>query len=62
MAHRQEPGKTLHNGLSSSDSFLTARTLKAFGELGETDFAAAVNDHLNDEDKNCRFYAAWSSA
>ena len=52
----------MHDGLSSSESLLKARTLKAIGELGKTDFAAAVKDHLNDEDENCRFYAAWSSA
>ncbi len=60
--HRQDPGNTLHDGLTSSEPFLKARTLKAIGELGKTEFAAAANDQLNEEDKHCRFYAAWSSA
>ncbi len=60
--HRQDPGKILLDGLSSPDSFVKARTVKAIGELGKKEFAAAVKDHLNDKDENCRFYAAWSSS
>jgi uncharacterized protein (TIGR02270 family) len=60
--HRQDPGSILYDGLSSSDSFVKARTLKVIGELGKTEFVAAVIDHLNDDDENCRFYAAWSSS
>ncbi len=60
--HRKDPGNTLHTGLNSSDALLNARALKAIGELGKTEFAAAVIDHLNDEDVNSRYYAAWSSS
>ena len=60
--HRQDPGKILHEGLMSSEPYLKARTLKAIGELGKRDFTASVQDYLNDEDENCRFYAAWSSS
>ncbi|MHC4103659.1 MAG: TIGR02270 family protein, partial [Planctomycetota bacterium] len=60
--HRKDPRKILHEGLTSSDPSLKARTLKAIGELGKTNFAAAVKDHLNDEDENCRYFAAWSSS
>ena len=60
--HREDPGKILHEGLSSSNPYLTSRTLKAIGELGKTDFSEAVKVHLNDDDENCRFYASWSSS
>jgi uncharacterized protein (TIGR02270 family) len=60
--HRKDPGKILHDRLSSSDLFLKARALKATGELGKTDFADAVKDHLKDNDGKCRFYAAWASS
>jgi uncharacterized protein (TIGR02270 family) len=60
--HRRDPGQFMHTVLNSSEPILKARALKAFGELGKTDFAAAVIDHLNDDDENCRFYAAWSAA
>ena len=60
--HRQDPGIILNDGLSSPDLFLLARTLKAIGELGKTELAGTTKDHLNDEDENCRFWAAWSSA
>jgi uncharacterized protein (TIGR02270 family) len=59
--HRQDPGTILHGGLNSHDIFLKARTLKAIGELGKTDFAAALQDHFAEGDEKCRFYAAWSS-
>lgn len=59
--HRQDPGKILHDCVTSPETFLKARTLKAIGELGKKEFAAAVKDLLNDDDENCRFYAAWSS-
>ena len=60
--HRQDPGIILNDGLSSPDLFLLARILKAIGELGKTELAGATKDRLNDEDENCRFWAAWSSA
>jgi uncharacterized protein (TIGR02270 family) len=58
--HRQDPGEFLNDGLGSSDPYLRARTLKAIGELGKKDIVDEVKDHLHDEDRNCRFYAAWS--
>ena len=60
--HRQDPGKILQDGFTSPETFLKARTLKAIGELGKKEFVASVKDYLNDEDEDCRFYAAWSSA
>jgi len=59
--HRQDPGSIIHDGLNSYDIFLKARTLKAIGELGKTDFAAALQDHFSEYDEKCRFYSAWSS-
>jgi uncharacterized protein (TIGR02270 family) len=59
--HRQDPGKILHDGILTKDTLLKARTLKAIGELGKTDFAAALQDHFSEDDEKCRFYAAWSS-
>jgi len=60
--HRNDPGETLHKGLASSEPYLKARMLKAIGELGKTNFATTVKDYLNDNDENCRFFAAWSSS
>lgn len=59
--HRKAPNNDLHEGLSSKNSALKARALKAIGELGKTDLAAALQDHFSEDDEKCRFYAGWSS-
>lgn len=60
--HRIDPGADLISSISSSDSRLRARTLKAIAELGRTDLLGAVVLQLEDPDDDCRFTAAWSSA
>jgi uncharacterized protein (TIGR02270 family) len=60
--HRIDPGADLISSISSSDSRLRARTLKAIAELGRTDLLGAVVLQLEDPDDDCRFTAAWSAA
>ncbi|RZB33576.1 MAG: hypothetical protein SRB2_03922 [Desulfobacteraceae bacterium Eth-SRB2] len=60
--HRKDPGQFLITALSDSDAFLKARALRAVGELGRTDLFPVISVYLNEEDENCRFFAAWSAA
>jgi uncharacterized protein (TIGR02270 family) len=60
--HRQDPGRFLTEGISSTAPLIKARALKAAGELGRTDLLRVVQLHLQNEDLKCRFYAAWSLA
>jgi uncharacterized protein (TIGR02270 family) len=60
--HRKNPGQFLINALSDSDVMLRARALRAVGEFGRKDLLSAVTDHLNEEEENCRFFAAWTAA
>jgi len=60
--HRQDPGQFLINALSDSDAMLRARALRAVGELGRKDLVSPLKDHLNEEDENLRYSAAWSAA
>jgi uncharacterized protein (TIGR02270 family) len=62
VAHRQNPGQSLINALSDSDSVLRARALRAVGELGRKDLLPLLKGHLNEDDENCRFSAVWSTA
>jgi uncharacterized protein (TIGR02270 family) len=62
VAHRQNPGQFLINAFSDDDAVLRARALRAAGELGRKDLLSLIKDHLNEEDENCRFSAAWSAA
>lgn len=60
--HRQDPGPALARGLSASNDRLRTRALKAVGELGRRDLLRPLHAHLQTEDPNCQFYAAWSAA
>ncbi|MCI5221664.1 MAG: TIGR02270 family protein, partial [Candidatus Electrothrix sp. AR4] len=60
--HRQDPGRFLTEGISSTEPLIKARALKAAGELGRADLLRVVQLHLQDEDPKCRFYEAWSLA
>jgi len=60
--HRQDPGQFLINALSDSDAVLRARALRSVCELGRKDLVSLLKDHLNEEDENCRYSAAWSAA
>ena len=56
----QQPG--LDTALADAEPLVCARAARTAGELGRVDLAAELNAHLADEDENCRFWAAWSSA
>jgi uncharacterized protein (TIGR02270 family) len=60
--HRQDPGKPLTNSLTDSDIALRARALRSVGELGRKDLVLFLKDHLNEENENCRYFAARSAA
>lgn len=60
--HRQDPGSSLVDAITSSDPNLRARALKAAGELGKTNILSSLMDALSDADETCKFYAAWSAA
>jgi len=61
-AHRRDPGQPLTKALSDPDAQLRARALKACGELGKADLLFAVLKSNLDQEKPCRFFAAWSAA
>lgn len=60
--HRLDPGSHLIASISSPDSRLRARALKALAEIGRTDLLGAVVLQLGDSDDDCRFTAAWCAA
>ena len=47
--------------LKTADTPLRARALRAVGELGHADLKPPLLDHLQDDDPQCRFWAAWSA-
>ena len=60
--HRQDPGRALHDALSSGDPLLRARAVRAVGELARTDLVPLLQQELSSKDRGCRFWSAWSSA
>jgi uncharacterized protein (TIGR02270 family) len=60
--HRQNPRRPLEQALSHADPLLKARALRAVGELGLVDLLPTVRKNLTPEDRNCRFWAAWTLA
>ena len=61
-AHRREPGEALVAAVDDPDALLSARGLRAVGELGRVDLLPATRRGLAAEDEGCRFAAAWSVA
>jgi uncharacterized protein (TIGR02270 family) len=59
---RQDPGRPLLDALVKTDPLLRVRALKAVGELGRRDLLPLLKEHLNSQDDDSRFYAAWSAA
>ena len=59
--HRQDPGPALVDALNDENTFLKARAIRSVGELGRIDLLHMLNNQLAAEDKNCRFWAAWSA-
>ena len=62
VAHRRDSGQFLDDALSDDDLLLRTRALRAAGELGRIDLLSFIKEHLNEDDENCRFYAAWAAA
>ncbi len=62
VAHRQNPGQPLIDALSDDDAMLRARALRAAGELAQKDLLPLIKDHIDEDNKNCRFSAAWTAA
>jgi uncharacterized protein (TIGR02270 family) len=60
--HRQNPGQSLVDAISSVDPLLRARALRAIGELGLKSYPHEMKLHLADPDGLCQFWAAWSVA
>jgi uncharacterized protein (TIGR02270 family) len=60
--HRKNPGPPIADALASTDAPLSARALRAVGELGLEDYLAEVRTRLADSDDGCRFWAAWTAS
>jgi uncharacterized protein (TIGR02270 family) len=59
--HMVDPGEALNAAVADADVVLRAQALRAAGECGRRDLAAACLAALQDEDADCRFWAARSA-
>jgi uncharacterized protein (TIGR02270 family) len=59
---RLDPGAPLVAALGDPAPELRSRALRAVGQLGRVDLLDVLLDHLDDDDDDCRFSAAWSAA
>lgn len=55
------PGEAIERALRSSSARLRARALRAVAELGLVALAPLLRASLQDDDEDCRFWAAWSA-
>jgi uncharacterized protein (TIGR02270 family) len=62
VIQRLDLGRTLVDALDDSDSELRARALRAVGELGRLELVPLVEQHVQADDPEVRFGAAWSAA
>ncbi|MFT3775073.1 MAG: TIGR02270 family protein [Minicystis sp.] len=60
-AHRRNPSLSLGDALQSGDPRITARALRAIGELGQTRWTPELRREMESDDEGCRFWAAWSA-
>lgn len=60
ITHRQDPDQFLIKSLTDSESLMRTNALYAAGALGKINLLPDIKAHLNEEDENCRFFAAWS--
>ena len=58
----EDPGTPLQTALEHKDPWLRSRALRAVGELGLTRCRPQLEAALADDNDECRFAAAWSSA
>lgn len=61
VTHRVDPGKFLVQALADDNIALKVRALQAVGELGRIDLKATLTAHLQHENREVCFWAAWSS-
>jgi uncharacterized protein (TIGR02270 family) len=59
--HRVDPGFASRRRLEDADPVPRARALRAVGELGQRGQLAACVAARGDKDRECRFWATWSS-
>lgn len=59
--HRVNPGAALTEALASDFPGERARALRAIGELGIVDLVPRLEEQLEHEDEEVRFWAAWSA-
>jgi uncharacterized protein (TIGR02270 family) len=59
--HRVDPGVVSARLLEDPDSAVRARALRCAGELGLRALVSTCAAAMNDDDKNCEFWAAWSA-
>lgn len=59
--HRQDPGILLPRGMDDDDPFVRARAFKAAGELGRNDLLSTIAGHVDADDPDCRWQAAWTA-
>src|SRR5262249_54895352 len=60
--HRQNPLPPLVDAISSADPLLSARAMRAAGELGLESVLPELKKSFSDQDDQRRFWAAWSLA
>jgi uncharacterized protein (TIGR02270 family) len=58
---RVDCGAYLRKGLDDQDTCVCARALRSVGEIRRSDLLPMVLEHLNDDDRACQFWAAWSA-
>ncbi len=59
--HRKDPGPLLEKAIESDDALMSARALKAAGELKRQDLLSSFAQYLKSDNEACRFWASWSA-
>jgi len=60
--HRVDPGPVLTEAIDAEHPGMHARALRAAGELGRADQRERIERHIEHEDDEVRFWAAWSAS
>jgi uncharacterized protein (TIGR02270 family) len=59
--HRVDCGLATGPWIHDRDAHVRARAIRTAGETGSESLLSQLTDALDDEDDNCRFWAAWSA-
>lgn len=59
---RVDGGYYLTKALDDADANVRARALRSVGEIRRPEMHKKLQEHLQEEDESCRFWAAWSAA